>query len=79
VTIDDAIRSLRQDSRYGDLIRDAYLGRDVAASVRRFEASAEFEAVRAILGDRLAGATVLDLGQGPALPRPRSGERGPDA
>jgi SAM-dependent methyltransferase len=67
VTIDEAIRSLRQDPRYADLVRDAYLGRDVADSVRRFDASAEFQAVRAILGDRLGGATVLDLGAGTGI------------
>ncbi len=52
MTIDEAIRSLRHDPRYADLVRDAYLGRDVADSVRRFETSAEFQAVRAILGEQ---------------------------
>jgi ubiquinone/menaquinone biosynthesis C-methylase UbiE len=67
VTIDEAIRSLRQDPRYADLVRDAYLGRDVADSFRRFEASDEFQAVCAILGDRLRGATILDLGAGTGI------------
>ena len=67
MTIDEAIRSLRQDPGCADLVRDAYLGRDVADSSRRFEASAEFEAVLAILGERLNGATVLDLGAGTGI------------
>lgn len=67
MTIDEAIRALRQDPRYADLVRDAYLGRDVADSFRRFETSAEFHEVRQILGARLHGATILDLGAGTGI------------
>jgi SAM-dependent methyltransferase len=67
VTIDEAVRSLRRDPSYADLVRDAYLGRDVADSFRRFAESAEFDAVRSILGGRLGGATVLDLGAGTGM------------
>ena len=67
MTIDEAIRTLRHDPRYAGLVRDAYLGRDVADSVRRFEASAEFGEVKQILGARLRGATLLDLGAGTGI------------
>jgi SAM-dependent methyltransferase len=63
-SVDEAIRILRADPASGDLVRDAYLGRDVVDSAKRFLASAEFAAVRALLGDRLRGATVLDVGAG---------------
>jgi SAM-dependent methyltransferase len=64
MTTDDAIRQLRGDPNYDVLIRDAYLGRDVRDSTRRFSASGEFDEVRRILGRRVAGASVLDLGAG---------------
>jgi SAM-dependent methyltransferase len=63
-SVDEAIRFLRADPASHDLVRDAYLGRDVVDSAKRFLASAEFAAVRALLGDRLRGATVLDVGAG---------------
>ena len=64
MTTDDAIRQLRGDPNYASLVRDAYLGRDVSESARRFFDSDEFATVRRILGKRLAGASVLDLGAG---------------
>jgi len=64
MTTDDAIRQLRSDPSYADLVRDAYLGRDVADSAQRFLESGEFADVKRILGARLAGASILDLGAG---------------
>ena len=64
MTIDEAIRALRNDPGSAALVRDAYLGRDVVDSIERFCASAEFAAVQALLGNRIAGATILDLGAG---------------
>jgi SAM-dependent methyltransferase len=64
MTTEDAVLRLRQDPRYADLVRDAYLGPDVTDSARRFYESAEFAEVRRILGARLAGASVLDVGAG---------------
>jgi SAM-dependent methyltransferase len=63
-TTDDAVRQLRGDPSFADLVRDAYLGRDVADSARRFFDSGEFEEVRRILGKNLEGASILDLGAG---------------
>jgi SAM-dependent methyltransferase len=45
-------------------MRDAYLDEDVAAAARRFESSGEFEEVLRLIGRKLAGATVVDLGAG---------------
>lgn len=64
MTIDEAIRSLRRDPQWTDLVRDAYLGEDIADSIDRFARSAEFEEACRLLGDRIAGATILDLGAG---------------
>lgn len=64
ITVAAAIRQLRADPRHAGLIRAAYLDADVAAAARRFAASGEWAATRALLGDALPGAIVLDLGAG---------------
>lgn len=66
-SVDDAIHLLRADPASSDLVRDAYLGRDVRESAARFLASAEFAAVGALLGDRLHGAELLDVGAGTGI------------
>lgn len=66
-SVDEAIRILRADPQSQDLVSDAYLGRDVRDSASRFLASAEFAAVRAILGDGLLGATIVDVGAGTGI------------
>lgn len=67
VSVDEAIRRLRADPSWADLVRDAYLGRDVADSARRFSASGEFQEVKAILADLLQGGAVLDIGAGTGI------------
>jgi SAM-dependent methyltransferase len=64
MTIDEAIRALRADPTQVDLVRDAYLGRDVEDSARRFAASDEWTATQALLAPWLEHAIVLDLGSG---------------
>jgi SAM-dependent methyltransferase len=64
MTTEEAVLWLREDPGSADLVRDAYLGRDVADSARRFADSGEFAEVRRILGPRLAGASILDMGAG---------------
>ncbi len=66
-SVDEAIRILRADPQSQDLVRDAYIGRDVRDSAARFLASGEFVAVREVLGDRLLGATVVDVGAGTGI------------
>jgi SAM-dependent methyltransferase len=67
MTIDEAVRQLRRDPDCADLVRDAYLGRDVADSQRRFAASAEFAAAIDLLGGSVRGRTVVDLGAGTGI------------
>lgn len=62
-----AVLALRADPAMADLVRDAYLGGDVAESCTRFRDSAEFGEVRRLIGHRLAGATVLDVGAGTGI------------
>lgn len=64
MTVDQAIRYMRQKPRYAELIHDAYLGLDVAADGERFAASAEFREVMRLVGERVRGGAVLDLGAG---------------
>lgn len=66
-SVDEAIHILRADPACRDLVRDAYLGRDVRDSAARFRASGEFAAVLSLLGDRLRGATVVDVGAGTGI------------
>ena len=67
LSTDDAIRRLRTDPASAELVRDAYLGRDVGDSGRRFAESAEFQELRALLGQELTGACVLDVGAGTGI------------
>jgi SAM-dependent methyltransferase len=66
-TTADAVEQLRRDPEYADLIRDSYLGEDTREAAERFERSGEFAEVRRILGSRLQGAEVLDLGAGTGI------------
>ena len=66
MTLDEAVRTLRADPAMADLVRDAYLGRDVADSYRRFAASTEFTEILSILGG-VRGADVLELGAGTGI------------
>lgn len=67
MTIDEAVRYIRSQPSYADLVRDAYLGRDVAESARRFAESAEFDTVRRLINNHIQGAVVLDLGAGTGI------------
>lgn len=65
--MDEAILWLRANPSWSELVADAYLGRDVAASADRFLHSAEFIEVRDILGSRLHSAVVADVGAGAGI------------
>jgi SAM-dependent methyltransferase len=67
MTLDEAILSLRADPSWTDLVADAYLGRDVAASADRFLRSAEFAEVKRFLGPKLHQAVVADVGAGTGI------------
>lgn len=64
MTTAEAVRVLRADPNYASVIRDSYLDQDVRAAAERFLQSAEFAEVSAVLGDRLRGSRILDLGAG---------------
>jgi len=65
--LDEAIRWMRTRPEYAGTVRDAYLGPDLEDSARRFAASGEFAAVCDLLGGRIRGARVLDLGAGTGI------------
>jgi SAM-dependent methyltransferase len=62
--MDEAIKVLRHDPRYAEIVRDTYLGSDVQSSAERFYRSGEFSEVRKLLGEIVHGSRVLDLGAG---------------
>jgi ubiquinone/menaquinone biosynthesis C-methylase UbiE len=66
-SLDEAIRTLRRDPQYADLVRDAYLGEDVQNSAERFLDSAEFAEVRILLNRQFKGKIILDLGAGTGI------------
>ena len=55
---------LRRDPRFAELLHDSYLGGDSREAAERFRTSAEFTDVCALIGPRLRGGTVLDVGAG---------------
>jgi ubiquinone/menaquinone biosynthesis C-methylase UbiE len=65
--LDEAIRTLRQDPRYADIVRDSYLERNVHVSAERFFHSAEFSEVRRLLDNKVPGSRILDLGAGTGI------------
>jgi SAM-dependent methyltransferase len=67
MTIDEAIVTLRQDPQHAALVRDAYLGPDVLDSATRFMTSGEFIQLKKLLGKKLEGGTVVDLGAGTGI------------
>jgi ubiquinone/menaquinone biosynthesis C-methylase UbiE len=67
MTIDEAIRYLRSEPRFAELVHDAYFDRDVTASAARFLASAEFAEEKELLGAALTGATIIDIGAGTGI------------
>lgn len=63
----EAMDALRADLAFTDLIRDTYLGPDPLEEARRFERSAEWRETCRLLGDRIVGARVIDLGAGAGI------------
>lgn len=67
MTTEQAVLALRQDPRFADVVRDAYLGPDALGNAERFLASGEFAAVLALAGGGVAGRAVLDVGAGTGI------------
>ncbi len=66
-SVEAAVLRLRADPARADLLRDSYLDADARGACARFRRSAEFEEIRRLLGGRLEGAAVLDLGAGTGI------------
>lgn len=64
---DEAVRYMRCEPRYAELIRDSYLGADTLEAARRFQRSAEFLEVGQLVGETLRGGKLLDLGAGAGI------------
>jgi methylase of polypeptide subunit release factors len=62
--LDEAVRKLRADPQYRQLVDDTYLGSDLEVSARAFLGSGEFSEVCKLLSISLPNAEVLDLGAG---------------
>jgi SAM-dependent methyltransferase len=67
MSIDEAVRHMRSQPRYAELVCDAYLGPDVLDSARRFATSGEFAEVKRLIGDALPRAVIVDLGAGTGI------------
>jgi SAM-dependent methyltransferase len=64
MTVEEAIRQLRQDPAAASLIHDSYLDEDLHECGERFLHSDEFAEVCTLLASHLPGARILDLGAG---------------
>jgi SAM-dependent methyltransferase len=64
LTVEEAIRCLREDPNHSDLVRDAYLDEDVREAAERFRTSAELAELVELIGPFLRRGRVLDLGAG---------------
>ncbi len=64
MTPEQAVLKLREDPSRREMLRDTYIDEDLPRAAERFSQSAEFAEVRGILGPRMAGARVLDVGAG---------------
>ena len=64
MSLDEAVRYMRTNPQYAEVVRDAYLGTDSLKSAERFQSSAEFLEVLRFVGGRADGGKILDLGAG---------------
>ena len=66
MTTEEAILTLRQDKKYAQVLKNAYLGADVQACGEQFSSSAEFAEVCKLLG-KVKEKSLLDLGAGTGI------------
>ena len=66
MTTEEAVLYLRQDPKYAQVLRNAYLGVDVHECGERFAHSAEFAEVQSLLGE-VKDTNILDLGAGTGI------------
>jgi ubiquinone/menaquinone biosynthesis C-methylase UbiE len=71
-----AVAELRRDPQQRGLIEESYLDENLESATKRFLKSDEARAITDVLGDRLRGARVLDVGAGRGLSSLLSAQRG---
>lgn len=64
LTPHEAIMRMRQDPHWADLLRDVYVTPDLPDNARRFAQSPEWAETLRLLGPRVKGGVVMDLGAG---------------
>jgi SAM-dependent methyltransferase len=64
LTSHEAIMRMREDPHWADLLRDVYVTPDLPANARRFADSPEWTETLRLLGPRVKGGVVMDLGAG---------------
>jgi ubiquinone/menaquinone biosynthesis C-methylase UbiE len=67
LSIDEAVRYMRSEPQYSDIVHNSYLSRDACDAAQRFSVSAEFAEVLNLLGKRVSGGVILDLGAGTGI------------
>ena len=67
MTTDDAIKELLRDPAMTEQMRDGYFTRGAREEAEAFAASAEFAATLQLLGGRVRGGVVADVGAGRGL------------
>lgn len=78
LTTEEAINQLRSEAKWAQLVHDTYLDADIEAAADRFALSGEFAAVMELVGSRLRGATVVDLGAGNGMAARAFAQNGAD-
>ena len=64
MTYPEAVRALRANPAYDSLVRDAYITTDALGDAERFAQSDEFAELSDLIGPRLRGGTIVDIGAG---------------
>ncbi len=67
MSVHEAVRYVRAQPGYSELVRDAYLGEDLFEAAERFRVSAEFSEVSRRIGTEVNDAVILDLGAGTGM------------
>ena len=67
MSVDDAVRALRADPAYAELVYYSYLDEDLVGSGERFLASGEFRETYALIEGRHRDGVVIDLGAGTGI------------
>src|SRR5450432_925536 len=67
MTTEEAVLKLRDDPVYRERMEESYLGADLDLAAKKFADSEEFLEILRIIGTKIKGATVLDMGAGTGI------------